>query len=235
MAISVISCQKQSDRVLLIATASNMQDTMRGLIEEFEEASGIESELSVASSRKLATQIQNGAPFNVFVSADTICPYRLFKEQLTIDNLQIYAYGKLCLCSMESNKDLLFSESYLAGVERIAIANPEVAPYGRAAQEALRNVYPNYQDKLVRGESVGQAALFVKSGAAEVGILSKSLKGSIEKEGGTCRDVNPQLYSPIAQAVVILKTSNETEAIAFRNFLLSDRGKEILNKFGYSE
>lgn len=230
------SCQSSYDPPLLIATAANMQSPMKALIKEFERQRGVKCDLSVASSGKLSTQILNGAPFDIFVSADTAYPVQLFKEQLTLGKPKIYAYGRLCLCTTKPLDKIAFSPSTLAGIDKIAIANPDIAPYGKAALEALEKVYPDHESKLIYGESIGQTALFIKSGAAEVGILAKSMQKSIEEDNGKCLDIEPSLYTPIAQAVVILKGSKQKDAaFEFQQFLISDSGKLILNKFGYSQ
>ncbi|MEM1407086.1 MAG: molybdate ABC transporter substrate-binding protein [Bacteroidota bacterium] len=229
------SCESKYDK-LLIATAANMQAPIQELIAEFEKTQKINCELSVASSGKLTAQIKNGAPFDVFVSADTVYPGQLFSENFTIDQPKVYGYGTLCLCTTQGNEDLTFSYAYLSTVGKIAIANPEIAPYGKATLEALKKVYPDHGDKLLYGESIGQAALFVRSGAATVGILSKSMQQSIEEEGGKCINIKTSLYNPIAQAVVVIKDAEQQEAaLEFQKFLLSSQGKEILDKFGYSQ
>ncbi|MEM7110332.1 MAG: molybdate ABC transporter substrate-binding protein [Bacteroidota bacterium] len=220
---------------LLIATAANMQTPMQTIVEEFEEANNTKCTLAVASSGKLASQIQKGAPFDLFLSADTIYPYQLFEERLTIGTPTIYAYGALCLCSMRPDGDIEFTEDYLAAFDKLVIANPDVAPYGKASKEALERMYPDYGNHLVVAESIGQAALFIRTRSAELGILSKSMRKAIEESGGQCKELDQSLYAPIAQAVVVLKSSSQKEAaLDFKHFLLSDRGKEILNKFGFS-
>ncbi len=229
-------CCNTSNEPLLIATAANMQAPMQELMAKFEETRKIDCELSVASSGKLATQIKNGAPFDVFVSADTVYPGQLFSENLIVNNPQVYGYGMLCLCDTEVNEGLAFTYEHLSMANKIAVANPDIAPYGKAAVEALEKVYPDYRDKLLYGESIGQTALFVRSGAATLGILSKSMKQAIEEKGGKCVSIKTSLYNPIAQAVGVIKGSKQQKAaLEFQKFLLSNQGKEILDKFGYSQ
>ena len=117
----------------------------------------------------------------------------------------------------------------------MAVANPKIAPYGRSALQALKALSANPAPGLVYGEHITQAAIFTRTGAAEAGILSQSFRPSFRRLGGFCEDIDPKLYEPIAQAVVVLKNSNQPkEALAFQNFILSKRGKEILKDFGYS-
>lgn len=230
------SCGSSEENKILIATAANMQAPIQELVIEFEKTHNITCELSIASSGKLAAQIQQGAPFDIFISADTIYPNLLFRNQLTSSRPEIYGYGNLCLCTMDSTQEISFTHDYLSGIEKLAIANPAVAPYGLAAVEALKKVYPTFKENVIYGESIGQTALFLKSGAIESGVLAKSMQRSIQSVGGKCVDINKKFYTAIAQAVTTIKRSKHPKAsLEFQNFLLSQQGKEVLNKFGYSQ
>lgn len=234
------ACGSQKKEKLTIATASNMQFVISELIQSFTDQTGIECESIVSSSGKLTAQIMQGAPFDIFVSADLKYPSKLYEEGFTTGKPSVYAYGRLVLWSMSANLkpsiDLL-SSTY---IHHIALANPKTAPYGVAAIETLRhyNIYDNIESKLVYGESISQTNQFIISNAAEIGFTAKSVVLSPQmKESGHWLEVDPSIYSPIAQGVVLLNYEGgyPEKAKAFLDFILSKKGKEILNKFGYSQ
>lgn len=215
-----------------------MQFVMHELVNAFTEETGIECEVIVGSSGKLTAQIKEGAPFDVFMSANMKFPNELFKSGLTTKKPIIYAYGKLVLWSMfdkvKPNLDSLLAN----GVKHIALANPKTAPYGQSTIEILkaRGIFEQVKSKLVYGESVSQTNQFITSKVVEVGFTAKSVVlSSNMKEKGTWVEIDSSYYSPIAQGIVILKnrTSQISEAENFYNFLFSSKAKEILNKFGY--
>ena len=232
------SCNDNSSQPLLIATAANMQFAISPLLKEFTKTTGIACEPIISSSGKLTAQIKNGAPYNVFLSADMKYPEVLYKEGFTIDSPKIYAYGTLVLWSIiESNPlslDILTSPS----ISHIALANPKTAPYGKAAIEVLQelNLSTTLEEKLVFGESIAQTNQFITSQVAEFGFTAKSVVVSPNVKGqGQWISIDTSLYSPIKQGIVLLKNipDKHTEAQLFYDFLLSTKGQAILKEYGY--
>jgi molybdate transport system substrate-binding protein len=176
----------------------------------------------------------------VFVSADTEFPEALYKEGFAATQPKIYAYGVLV---MWTTKDLDVSKGLPlltdARIQKIAIANPKAAPYGRAAVEALESakLKTAVESKLVYGESISQATQFVDSGAADIGFVAKSLVIAPELAGkGRWVEVPKNSYQPIAQAVVVLKHGAETQsesAKKFVDFLFTTKAHAIFEKYGY--
>lgn len=225
-----------------IAVAANVADAMGELKAEFQKAHPeTEVQITLGSSGKLATQIKNGAPFGLFLSADMEFPQALYAEKLAVTEPVAYAQGELAYLSA---KTLDFSKGIAlvtdASITKIAIANPKTAPYGKAALEAMMSakVYESVKDKLVFAESISQAVTYATT-AADIGFVAKSsLFGSNMKEykeGVNWASVDSKLYTPIKQGIVILKNgTDKSEYRAFYDFVLSQKGKEILKKFGYS-
>lgn len=232
-------CRQKEPEKLIIAAAANMQFPMKELIQVFTQETGIKCESVISSSGILTAQIREGAPFDIFVSADMKYPAELYKRGFTVSPPKIYAYGKLILWtlnqSIKPSIELLADDSIL----HIALANPKTAPYGIAAVEVLEHagLYSKVEKKLVFGESISQTSQFVVSGAAEIGFIAKSVVFTSEVENkGSWIEVDKNYYTPIAQGVVVLKNRKKhaKPAKRFYEFLFSVKGKEILNKFGYS-
>jgi len=233
------SCDKNSEDKLTIATASNMQFVMRELTASFTKETAIQCEIIVGSSGKLTAQIKQGAPFDLFVSANMKYPEELYTGGFSIKEPTVYAYGRLVLWTMSNSHNLSLNFLTSDKVKHIAIANPRIAPYGIPVVEVLKNegIYELVKDKLVFGESISQTNQFITSEVAEVGFTAKSVVLSpkmIENDNWIEMDINS--YTPIEQGVVILKNRNyhEEDAQKFYDFLLSPKGGEILNKFGYA-
>src|SRR5436190_5364363 len=196
----------QAPKQLTIAVASDLQTALPAIVREFERTAAARVSVSYGSSGNFFAQIQNGAPFDVFLSADVDYPRQLADAGLADPStLQLYATGHLVVWARRESKiDLSRGLAALtdARVRRVAIANPKYAPYGRAAVAALRDagVYDAVQPKLVMGESLTQTAQLVESGNAEVGLLSRSLVlGPTLKAEGTYADVRA-FYPAIDQA-----------------------------------
>jgi len=210
---------------LAIAAASDLQSVMPGLGERFERETGHQVAFTFGSSGNFFSQIRNGAPFDVFFSADVDYPRQLEKAGLTEPGtLKPYAIGKLVVYAPTSaGVDLGRGLSVLtdARIRRIAIANPEHAPYGRAAVAALTHarLYDGVRPKLVLGENISQAAQFVQSGNAEVGLLALSLALSPAlRSAGTYVEVPVSFYPPIEQAAVVIRASPQKDTA--RQFLV---------------
>lgn len=223
-----------------VAVAANAQFVMEELETVFEKETGIQLETIINSSGKITTQIQQGAPFDVFLSADMHYPDVLFKEGLTTAAPKIYAYGALVVWTIgatKPTKDLSFLTQ--PSIKKIALANPKLAPYGVAAQEALTyyRLFDKTQEKWVMGESISQVNQYIVSHVVEVGFTAKSvvLDPSL-KDKGTWIEIDPKTYRPIAQGVVLLKKKNVEPSLAarrFYDFLFSKRAHAIFRKFGY--
>ncbi|MEL6717251.1 MAG: molybdate ABC transporter substrate-binding protein [Bacteroidota bacterium] len=234
----LFKCKNNTISKLSIATAANMQFAMEEIIASFEEETDIECEMIVSSSGKLTAQIQEGAPFDLLVSADLKYPKSLFESGLTIEKPSIYAYGKLVLWSATPMKTLSLENLQNPNYQHIAIANPKIAPYGLAAAEVLEHysLLKTIEDKLVYGESIAQTNQFILSGAAPLGFTAKSVVLSPElKNKGTWIELSDSTYRPIQQAVVMLKTNPEkAEHIRqFHAYLFSPKSQQILEQFGY--
>ena len=233
------SCKQQKEPKLTIATAANMQFAMEEISAVFEQESGFKCEIIVSSSGKLTAQIKEGAPYDIFVSADMKYPLELFNTGFTTREPTIYAYGKLILWSMidsiKPSVDLLLQKN----IKHIASANPKTAPYGIATEEVLNHykIFDRTKSKLVYGESVAQTNQFITTKATEIGFTAKSVVLSpIVKGKGNWVAIDENTYTPIKQGIVIIKNSpsySEKKEL-FYNFLFSKKGTVILNKFGYA-
>ena len=225
---------------LTVAVAANVKYAFDDLAVEFKNETGIEVQGIFSSSGKIATQVKNGAPFDVFISADTEFPEALYKDGLAASKPKVYAYGVLVLWT---TKDFDLSKGLPlltdAKVQKVAIANPKVAPYGRAAIQSLESAKLNaaVESKLVYGESITQTTQFVDSGAADIGFIAKSIVLAPELAGkGKWIEVPKGSYEPIAQSVVVLKHGAETQsesAKKFVGFLFTPKAHAIFEKYGY--
>ncbi|KAA0989861.1 molybdate ABC transporter substrate-binding protein [Dyadobacter aurulentus] len=233
-------CSKPSEKII-VATAANVQYVMKELKIEFEKESGKQIEIVVGSSGSLTTQIREGAPFDVFVSADTKYPDEIFKNGGSDEKPKVYALGSLVLWSKntpqaELNTALLTTEK----IRKIAIPNPKTAPYGVAAIEVMKSqrLFDQIEPKLVFGESIAQTAQYIMSGSAEIGFNALSIVLSPEmKNKGHYILLDSTSYQPIQQAAILLKHSNNSPkkeaSQKFYDFLFSEKGKAILKKYGY--
>ena len=224
-----------------VAIAANVSYAIGELKAEFAKSNpGAKVRVTLGSSGKLTSQIKNGAPYGIFMSANMKYPEALFEDKLAIMKPIVYAKGELAYFSVKPRDfskgvELLKNES----VAKIAIANPKTAPYGKAAVEALKNAnaYEDVKSKFVYAESISQVVSYAVS-AADVGVVAKSsLYGatmSQYKENVNWASVDERLYSPIKQGIVLLKYGqNSKEYRAFYDFILSDKAKEIFKRYGY--
>lgn len=236
--LTFFCCSVAPESSVRIASAANMQYAVKEIIKAFEEEFDAKCELIIGSSGKLTAQISEGAPYDIFISADTKYPAELYSKGLTRGNPEIYALGNIVLWTTREN--LIPSTNSLSSstIHKIAISNPKLAPYGRASVEILENlgIYHTVKDKLVFGESVSQTSQFISIGAAEIGFTSKSIVLSDAMNNkGRWIDIDNQFFSPIEQAAVVLKSSkNPKEAQLFYKFLFSEKAQHILTYFGYN-
>lgn len=226
---------------LLIAAASDLQSALPSLIAGFEAAQGESVRVSFGSSGQFVSQIRNGAPFDLFLSADSEYAQQLIDSGHAVAaSLTPYASGRLVVWARRDRGiDVRPGLRVLLDprVRRIAIANPDHAPYGRAAVAALRasGLLETLQPRLVLGENVSQAAQFVLSGNAEAGIIARSLALSPAlQDAGVYADVPPALHPPLRQAGVVIRTSSQQErATRFLLFLRAPASAALLRRFGF--
>lgn len=223
----------------LLAVAANFSVPARAIATQFEQVTGHKILVSQGSSGKLYAQIRNGAPFDVFLSADQKHPQLLLEQGLAVvDSRFTYAHGALALWSAKN--DMMLDEHVLARQEfkKIALANPDLAPYGLAALQALESMKLDkaLQKKMVYGENISQTYQFVASGNAELGFVALSQVFTNEDaHGGSYWRIPSLLHEAIAQdAVLLLQGSNNEAAQAFMNYLSSAEAVEIITRYGYS-
>lgn len=220
---------------LRIAVASNFTAPMQHLMPLFEKETGQKVQLSFGSSGKFFAQINNGAPYDVFLSADQAKPNKLVAQGLAEKDTEvIYAKGALALWSAKLSR-VEPADKVLEEVNKIAIANPKLAPYGKAAEETLKKMglWTRLQGKLVQGENIGQTYQFVYSQNADVGFvaLSQVRSGKIK---GAFWPVPASYHSDIKQAAVVLTHSHQQEAAkTFLAFLMRSDIQKKIATFGY--
>jgi molybdate transport system substrate-binding protein len=225
-----------------VAAASDLQFAMPELAARYEKEDGAKIELSFGSSGNFFAQIQNGAPFALFFSADRSYAEKLIAAgQADPKSLYVYALGRLVLWA-PSDANLKLTEKGLSAltdprVQKIAIANPQHAPYGRAAVAALKNagLYERLKPKLVFGENISQAAQFAQSGNAQVGVIALSLALSETMKNGERWIVPADLHPPLEQAAVLLSAGrNKSPAEGFLEFVKSESGRAVLARYGFT-
>ena len=224
-----------------VAAAADLSFAMNEIAANFEKATGCTVRVSTGSSGNFLSQIENGAPFDVFFSADIEYPKKLEAEGLAAPgSTYLYAVGKIVLW-VRNDSRLDISQGLAAlrdpSIQKVAIANPQHAPYGRAAEDALRKsgMYDAVRDRFVLGENISQAAEFVESGNADVGILALSLVLSPGlKEKGRFWPIPENLYAPIQQGVVLVRASqNPQGARAFLDYIKSPATAALLERYGF--
>jgi molybdate transport system substrate-binding protein len=223
---------------LKVATAANLQAVIKVLRADFNKRTGITIEPIIGSSGNLATQISNGAPFDIFLSADMGFPEKLFTKDFALKKPVVYAAGSLIICSI---KNLEFDnwERFLLtpAVKKVAIANPAIAPYGKAAMEALtlKGIAPEIKSKLVQGESIAQVNTYISTGVVDVGFTTQAFVKDVQsKQIIYWKAIDPKDYSPIQQGMVILKhAKGNTAAEKFYQYILSAGAKKIFREYGY--
>jgi molybdate transport system substrate-binding protein len=237
--VYTVSANAQAVR---IAAAADLQFAMNELTGRFEKTTGQKVFVSYGSSGNFRMQIANGAPFDLFFSADVQYPKLLISSGLAdAETLYVYAYGRLVLWSPAATNLQLAKRGFDAlqdpRVTKIAIANPEHAPYGRAAVAALQKagVYNDVKAKLVYGENISQAAQFAQSGSAQVGMLALSLTYADSMKGGERWDGPSDFYPALEQAAVVVHASaNKRAAQAFLDYVKGAEGRQILEKYGFT-
>jgi molybdate transport system substrate-binding protein len=238
----VLCASSAASQTLTVAAAADLQSVFPSIAQQFQRETGHQVTPVFGSSGNFLTQIQNGAPFDLFFSADIDYPRQLEAAGLAEPgSLYEYAAGRIVLWARkDSGLDVSRGLALLtdARVRRVAIANPEHAPYGRAAVGALERagLYNAVKPKLVLGENISQAAQFVQSGNAEAGIIALSLTfGPDAAAVGVSAPIPPTLYPPIDQAVIVLASSKNKElARQFIAFLKKPDVARVLQNYGFT-
>jgi molybdate transport system substrate-binding protein len=235
--------QQKTPVELTVAAAADLSSALKEIGNNYEHRTGVRLKLSFGASGMLTQEIQNGAPFDVFLSADMDYPRQLIGAGAAeASSLGQYAVGKLVLwVPPDSPLDLQnqgINALLEASVKKIAIANPQHAPYGRAALAALKHagLYDRVRDRLVTGENVAQAAQFVESGNAQAGFVALAHAVAPGMQGkGKYWEIPAQDYPPLAQgAVVLTRSPRRKEAAAFLEYLLSKEASGVLQKYGFA-
>lgn len=231
----------QATEKVRVALASNFHFAMEDLKREFTRKTGIEVLSVSGASGLLVTQIRNGSPIDVFISADMASPDSLHAWGFASDKPKIYAYGKLVVWTMEDielNRDLRFLMD--PSIKKIVLADPASAPYGLEAVQALKmsGVYEKVIAKVIYGQNVGKANQYVLNRNVSTGFTAKSVVTAGEmKNRGRWMEVDSTLYNPIAQGAVICKhgaEKNPKNTQRFYRFLYSRTARDILRGYGYT-
>lgn len=232
-ALFSISMQAQTVK---IAAAANLRFVLEEIKESYKKVnSKADIALNFGSTGALYQQIVNGADFNLFMAADNEVPVKLKNQGLVSGEVKTYTFGKLALWSntidVTKGLEVLTDPS----VKRIAIAKPDLAPYGDRAIECLNSMglFEKVKDKIVYADNISQAAQFAQTGNAEVGFLAYSLTLTPEMKGSSFL-IDPKIYKPVAQAMAVIKGwKANPEATKFMKYILSPECKPIFEKFGY--
>jgi molybdate transport system substrate-binding protein len=229
-------------RSVAVAVAANMRPAFEEIAARFQAKNpGVEVKATFGASGNFFAQISNGAPFDLFLSADADFPAKVVEKGLADGKAFTYAYGKLVVWVPKGSKLDLEGKGLAAladaSVQKLAIANPEAAPYGRAAKAALEkaDLYEKLQGRIVMGQSVSQTAQFVQSGNAQAGFLPLSLaKTPPLSDEGRAWPVPASSYERIEQAGVVVKGAKQAAlARELAAFLTGDGAKDVLERYGY--
>jgi molybdate transport system substrate-binding protein len=225
-----------------IAAASDLNFAFKEIVAEFEKVTGHKVKLSLGSSGNFFSQIQNGAPYDLYFSADILYPQKLIESSHAVgESLYRYAIGRIVLW-VPTRSTLNVEHQGLKAlldptVRKIAIGNPKHAPYGHAAVAAMahHSLFEAVKDRLVLGENISQAAQFVESGAADVGIIALSLAlAPPMRAAGRYWEIPAEAYPPIEQgAVQLTRGKNPAEAKTFLSFVQGPGGQAIMRRYGF--
>lgn len=221
-----------------VAVAANVQYAFADIAASFSRDTGIAVQPSFASSGKIATQIMNGAPFELFLSADNEFPQKLAQAGFTLQAPKSYALGALVLWSKDPQFNPRQWQQWLAaGSGKVAIANPRTAPYGSEALRVLDHyrLSASVTPRLVSGDNIAQAAQFVVSGAAQAGFVAKALVLAPQMKGaGRWVDIPAASHQPIVQDMVLLKpAAANPDARKLFDYLSGPAARQILQRYGY--
>jgi molybdate transport system substrate-binding protein len=242
-ALLICSCSRkpaseQNSREINVAAAANLTDAFEELGKRFTTQTGIKVVYSFGSTADLTKQIENGAPFDVVAAADIEHVDELNRNGFVIpDTRVLYARGRLVIWIPQSTHATInrIEDITAADVKTIAIAKPDLAPYGKASVDALRklNIWSVLEPKVVYGSNVSQTKQYASTGNADVAFIPLSLVKSNE---GRYIEVDENLHQPIDQALAIVRASNKQEpARRFTDYIMSADGQAVLKEYGYSK
>ncbi|MFV8324403.1 molybdate ABC transporter substrate-binding protein [Flavobacterium sp. ZS1P14] len=231
----------RAQQKITVVAAANLKVALDSITTVFKiQNPNVDTQVIYGASGKLFEQISNGAPFDLFFSADMDYPNKLEEKKLTVSKIKMYAVGKLVIWSKKTDPNKKKINCLLdANINKISIANPATAPYGEKAVESMKyyKMYEKVKNKLVFGENITQAAQFATSGAADIGIvaLSLALAPNMKKEGGKYYIIPEKSHKPLEQGCVILQhAKGNLSAAKFYNFISSKKAAAILKYYGYS-
>lgn len=224
-----------------IAVAANMKNAFAEINAAFRATGKPELRVVFGSSGNFTAQIMNGAPYSLLIAADEHFPLELYKNGKALDEGTIYAIGKLAIIAKKSlNLSSAASKADIAGAitkaNKVAIAKPELAPYGKAAVQYLKSegLWDLAKDKLIYADNIGVATMYVASGAADIGFTAVALAISPElMKSSSYSTLNHSFYEPIKQRMVLMKNA-PAEAVELYQFMQSAQAKSILHKYGYT-
>jgi molybdate transport system substrate-binding protein len=227
---------------VVVAAAADLKFAMDSLVAVYSKDNpNIDLKVVYGSSGNFFQQIGNGAPFDLYFSADINYPKQLAEKQLTLSDIHLYGTGQLVLWSRTINPAIDKMNTLLdPAIKKIAIANPAHAPYGQRAEESLRHyqLYDQIKDKLVMGENIAQTAQYAQSGAADIGIiaLSLALSPAMQQSGGKYWLIPADSHQPLEQGFVLLPHAKDNKAaFQFMNFITTSEARAILKSFGFSQ
>ncbi len=242
--VLALACSSESSRdpshssELLVAAAANLQDAFNDLGKRFTQRTGIRVIFNFASTAELEKQIENGAPFDVFAAADLAHVEILERAGLiTPGTKSLYARGRLVLWTSPESKIKIdrVEEITRSDIGRVAIAKPDVAPYGQASVESLKalNIWPAVEPKVIYGQSVSQTKQYVATGNAEVCFIPLAL---VKPGEGKYLEIDERLHRPIDQALAVVKaTRKEQDARKFIEYVMGEEGQALLQRYGYNK
>lgn len=235
MVLGGCSQAKTSEEIVYVAAASDLYHALTEIGDEFTKETGIEVEFTFGSTGLLTQQIQEGAPFDLFAAAQESYIDKLIdKKAVEKNSKEYYALGRIAILSSDSGSEELKLDDLLSPeVKSITIANPEHAPYGKAAKEALEasGIWNEIEPKIVYAENIRQAFQYVESGNADAGIIALAL---LQETDLPYKLIDEKAHSPIKQTLGIpIQSEKKEESKKFTEFILSKQGQEILEKYGF--
>jgi molybdate transport system substrate-binding protein len=237
----VLQSHAQQTNKIRIAAASDLKFALDSIAAIFKKNNPGTVDITYGSSGKFFEQLSNGAPFDIFFSADISYPEQLKEKRLVLSEVYPYGVGRIVLWSKKIDPEKEGMNSLLqSSIKKIAIANPAHAPYGKRAEEALSHyqLLETLKEKLVYGENISQTAQFVTTGAADIGIvaLSLALSPNMKKENGKYFLIPESSHQPLVQGVVLMRPAEGNKlAEAFLQFVKSETATAILQHFGFTK
>jgi molybdate transport system substrate-binding protein len=242
LTIAVFSCSafcSFCQEKILVAAASDLKFALDSVIVQFNQLQKGRVDVTYGSSGKLSEQIANGAPFDLFFSADVSYPEKLNQNGKTASDIYNYGKGRIVVWSKKIDPTKAEIKSLLdPSIKKIAIANPQHAPYGKRALESIEYYKLPVNDKLVYGENISQTAQFISTGAADIGIiaLSLALSPNMKREHGKYFVIPENSHQPLIQGAVITSRGRDKKLAAdFFTYIKSDPAKAVLKYFGFSQ